>query len=75
MENESFQQAKTLLHQAQFDKALQIVNTLGEKEDLSPEDNLTHQILKSRILAGKGEPQFIYIKGSYNWPLITFTTV
>ena len=55
METENFQQVKKLLYQSQFDNALKIVESIEEREDLTPKARLKCQILRSKILAGKGE--------------------
>lgn len=55
MENESFRQVEELLNQAQFDDASQIVESLEEREDLTPKGRLKCQLLRSQILAGKGD--------------------
>ncbi len=54
METENFQQVEELLYQTQFDNALQIVESIEERKDLTPKVRLKCQILRSKILAGKG---------------------
>jgi tetratricopeptide (TPR) repeat protein len=55
LETEYFQQVIELLYQTQFDNALQIVESIEEREDLTPKIRLKCQILRSKILAGKGD--------------------
>ncbi|MFX0185198.1 MAG: tetratricopeptide repeat protein [Candidatus Hodarchaeota archaeon] len=54
MEREELQQAEELLTQMKYNQALQIIESIEQKETLTQDDLLTCQILKSRILTGKG---------------------
>lgn len=53
--NENLRQAEDLLNETKFDKALQIVETIAKQQDLTADDHLTCQLLKSQILKVKGE--------------------
>ncbi|MFX1535423.1 MAG: tetratricopeptide repeat protein [Promethearchaeota archaeon] len=54
MEREELQQAEELLTQMEYNRALQIVESIEKRETLTQDDLLTCQILKSQILTGKG---------------------
>jgi tetratricopeptide (TPR) repeat protein len=55
VENEDLQQVEQLLMQAKLEEALEIVERVEKDKEISTEDRLAGQILKSHILTSKGE--------------------